>query len=97
MMNALEQLIDKINPWVERLLLKGLAKINEQDIEEVKQYMIDAQQMDMKFLVQLLEKLETEGRNYIRNSRADIADLTQSYFYLCQYVELLGRQSAGYK
>nr|WP_162306350.1 hypothetical protein [Brevibacillus laterosporus] len=63
---------------------KETSNINEQDIEEVKQYMLDAQQMDMKFLLQLLEKLEMEGRNYIRNSRADIADLTHSYFYLCQ-------------
>ncbi|MCR8963381.1 hypothetical protein O0550_09210 [Brevibacillus halotolerans] len=94
MMNALEQLVDRINPWSERLLLKGLAKINEQDIQEVNQFITAARQLDMNFLIQLLERIEAQGRAYVRSSRADIADVTESYFYLCQYMEFINKDTS---
>ncbi|MBA4533090.1 hypothetical protein [Brevibacillus halotolerans] len=94
MMNALEQLVDRINPWSERLLLKGLAKINEQDIQEVSQFIMAARQLDMNFLIQLLERIEAQGRAYVRSSRADIADVTESYFYLCQYMEFINKDTS---
>ncbi|AKF93427.1 hypothetical protein EX87_07120 [Brevibacillus laterosporus] len=95
MMNALEQLVDQINPWRERLLLKGLAKINEQDIQEVNQFIMAARQLDMNFLIQLLERIEAQGRAYVRSSRADIADVTESYFYLCQYMEFINKDASS--
>ncbi|MBG9772632.1 hypothetical protein [Brevibacillus laterosporus] len=95
MMNALEQLVDQINLWSERLLLKGLAKINDQDMQEVKQFIMAAQQLDMKFLVQLLERIEAQGKAYVRNSREDIIDVTQSYFYLCQYMEFISKETSS--
>ncbi|OAJ74602.1 hypothetical protein AYJ08_08185 [Brevibacillus sp. SKDU10] len=95
MMNALEQLVDQINPWSERLLLKGLAKINEQDIQEVTQFIMAARQLDMNFLIQLLERIEEQGRAYVRSSRADIADVTESYFYLCQYMEFINKDASS--
>lgn len=94
-MNALEQLGDQINPWRERLLLKGLAKINEQDIQEVNQFIMAARQLDMNFLIQLLERIEAQGRAYVRSSRADIADVTESYFYLCQYMEFINKDASS--
>lgn len=94
-MNALEQLGDQINPWRERLLLKGLAKINEQDIQEVNQFIMTARQLDMNFLIQLLERIEAQGRAYVRSSRADIADVTESYFYLCQYMEFINKDASS--
>ncbi|MCR8985805.1 hypothetical protein ABE137_01650 [Brevibacillus laterosporus] len=94
-MNALEQLVDQINPWRERLLLKGLAKINEQDIQEVNQFIMAARQLDMNFLIQLLERIEAQGRAYVRSSRADIADVTESYFYLCQYMEFINKDASS--
>ncbi|GIO02614.1 hypothetical protein J5TS2_32820 [Brevibacillus halotolerans] len=94
-MNALEQLVDQINPWRERLLLKGLAKINEQDIQEVNQFIMAARQLDMNFLIQLLERIEAQGRAYVRSSRADIADVTESYFYLCQYMGFINKDASS--
>ncbi|WP_232698462.1 hypothetical protein [Brevibacillus daliensis] len=88
-MDAVNQLVEKINDWAERLLLKGLAKLDERDIEEIHGFMESAKDLDMMFLVRILEGMATEGRRYVMDSQTVIDGVVQKYFYLCQYVQLV--------
>lgn len=91
-MDAFEQLAGRLSEWTQRLLVKGLAKLDAQDIEELRPCLDDAIQLDMEFLAQLLQQLTDAGNRYVRDSRADIQELVHGYFYLCEYVKLTVRE-----
>lgn len=87
-MDAVAQLTDRLTEWSERLLVKGLAKTDAKDVDELHALCDEARELDMGFLASLLEQLAEAGARYVRDSRADVEELVHRYFYLCQYVSM---------
>ncbi|WP_312108195.1 hypothetical protein [Brevibacillus reuszeri] len=90
-MDQLQLLLEKLSDWLERLLLKGIYKIDSKDIDELCSLQESAQAYEMSFLAQLLDELASEGKSYTRSIQHDAESLITRYLYVSQYVSMQKR------
>ncbi|WP_409178849.1 hypothetical protein [Brevibacillus fortis] len=88
-MEELYSFTEKLMDWQERLLLKGIHKLDRQDLQELKKLQELATEYDMSFLAALIEDLHVEGNRYLQEVKADAELLTQQYLYVVQYVNMM--------
>ncbi|MFF0826571.1 hypothetical protein ACFYU8_02730 [Brevibacillus sp. NPDC003359] len=88
-MEELNSFTEKLTEWQERLLLKGIHKLDKQDLQELKKLQDLATEYDMSFLGSLIEDLRVEGNRYLQEVKADAESLTQQYLYVVQYVHMM--------
>lgn len=88
-MNQLQAYTDRLTEWLERLLLKGLHKIDTKDLEELESLQGTAQHLEMSFLTQLLEELTVAGKSYQRTAHTEIDPLIARYLSVAQYVQMM--------
>ncbi|QDS34277.1 hypothetical protein [Brevibacillus brevis] len=88
-MEELYSFTEKLTDWQERLLLKGIHKLERQDLQELKKLQELATEYDMSFLASLIEDLQVEGNRYLQEVKADAEVLTQQYLYVVQYVNMM--------
>ncbi|MBG9945860.1 hypothetical protein ABE237_04845 [Brevibacillus formosus] len=88
-MEELYSFTEKLTDWQERLLLKGIYKLDKQDLQELKKLQELATEYDMSFLGSLIEDLHVEGNRYLQEVKADAEWLTQQYLYVVQYVNMM--------
>ncbi|MED1944117.1 MULTISPECIES: hypothetical protein [Brevibacillus] len=88
-MEELYSFTEKLTDWQERLLLKGIYKLDKQDLQELKKLQELATEYDMSFLGSLIEDLHVEGNRYLQEVKADAELLTQQYLYVVQYVNMM--------
>lgn len=88
-MEELYSFTEKLTDWQERLLLKGIHKLDKQDLQELKKLQELANEYDMSFLSSLIEDLHVEGNRYLQEVKADAELLTQQYLYVVQYVNMM--------
>lgn len=86
----MEEWIGHVKDWLERILLKGIGQLDVEDVKQLEELSNQAKKLNMDFLAQLLTHLAVEGRRYVWGDvQANLAALAQSYFYVCQYIQLL--------
>ncbi|MGF9908674.1 hypothetical protein [Brevibacillus porteri] len=88
-MEELYSFTEKLMDWQERLLLKGIHKLDRQDLQELKKLQELATEYDMSFLASLIEDLHVEGNRYLQEVKTDVELLTQQYLYVVQYVNMM--------
>ncbi|UED72476.1 hypothetical protein [Brevibacillus sp. DP1.3A] len=88
-MEELYSFTEKLIEWQERLLLKGIHKLDKQDLQELKKLQELATEYDMSFLGSLIEDLHVEGNRYLQEVKADAELLTQQYLYVVQYLNMM--------
>lgn len=90
-MEQMQMFMDKLTDWLERLLLKGIYKIDAIDIDELLHLHETAQAYEMSFLAGLLEELASEGRSFTRSIQTDAEQLVTRFLYVAQYLSMLKR------
>ncbi|MFS0553929.1 hypothetical protein [Brevibacillus sp. 179-C9.3 HS] len=93
-MEELYSFTEKLTEWQERLLLKGIHKLDKQDLQELKKLQELATEYDMSFLGSLIEDLLVEGNRYLQEVKADGELLTKQYLYVVQYVNMMKKPLA---
>ncbi|TQR37480.1 hypothetical protein [Brevibacillus brevis] len=88
-MEELYSFTEKLTDWQERLLLKGIHKLDRQDLQELKKLQELAIEYDMSFLGALIEDLHVEGNRYLQEVKTDAELLTQQYLYVVQYINMM--------
>lgn len=88
-MEELYSFTEKLADWQERLLLKGIHKLDRQDLQELKKLQELATEYDMSFLGSLIEDLHVEGNRYLQEVKTDAELLTQQYLYVVQYINMM--------
>ncbi|MGG1659922.1 hypothetical protein [Brevibacillus sp. NRS-1366] len=92
-MEHIQSYTDKLTDWLERILLKGINKIDTKDMEELESLQESALGYEMSFLAQLLAELAIHGKSYTRAAQAEMEPLIVRYLYVAQYVHMM-KQSA---
>ncbi|WP_289140750.1 hypothetical protein [uncultured Brevibacillus sp.] len=90
-MEQMQMFMEKLTDWLERLLLKGIYKIDGRDINELLHFQETALAYEMSFLAGLLEELASEGRSYTRSIQTDAEPLVTRFLYVAQYLSMLKR------
>ncbi|MED0669722.1 hypothetical protein [Aneurinibacillus aneurinilyticus] len=86
----MKEWIGHVNDWLERILLKGIGQLDIDDVKQLERLSNEVKGLNMDFLAQLLTHLAVEGRRYVwGDAQTNLATLVQSYFYVCQYSQLL--------
>ncbi|MFS0916429.1 hypothetical protein [Brevibacillus sp. 179-C 1.1 NHS] len=93
-MEELYSFTEKLTEWQERLLLKGIHKLDKQDLQELKKLQELATEYDMSFLGSLIDDLLVEGNRYLQEVKADGELLTKQYLYVVQYVNMMKKPLA---
>lgn len=88
-MNQIQSYTDKLTDWLERLLLKGLHKIDTKDLEELESLQGTAHHLEMSFLAHLLQELTVAGKSYTRTAQTEIESLITRYLSVAQYVQMM--------
>ncbi|MGF9818019.1 hypothetical protein [Brevibacillus agri] len=82
---------EKLTDWLERMLLKGIRKLDADDLRMLAQLEAGAKEYEMGFLAELIAGVIEAGNQYLRDARAGVEQLTERYLYMVQYVNMIGK------
>ncbi|MED1724453.1 hypothetical protein [Brevibacillus parabrevis] len=80
---------EKLEDWVERMLLKGIRKFESADLATLARLEASAREYGMDFLAELIARLSEAGGHYMRDAKAGVELLTERYLYMVQYVNMM--------
>lgn len=88
-MEELYSFTEKLTDWQERLLLKGMNKLDKQDLHELKKLQELAAEYDMSFLIERMEQLVVAGNRYVQEVKENEEAFTVQFMYLVQYINMM--------